>query len=488
MPSAKPPSRQPTAIVDIGSNSVRLVVYAGAPRVPTPIFNEKVLAGLGAELAETGNLSARSQEKALAALSRYHLLVGHMGVERVRVVATAAARDARNGPQFVKRINAIGFDCEVLPAGEEARLAGEGVLSAIPGADGIVGDLGGGSLELADVRGGQVMTAISLPLGVLRIDDDSDGERQALDILRRGLEQSGLAEAGAGRPFYMVGGSWRALARIDMIATDYPLPVKHQYSMRPERARELRQMVGSLDAKLRKAIVPARLATSSVAAMILAQLTDALRPSELILSSFGIREGLLFSKLSKAVRKQDPLIEAARDAGGAERRFGEHGDLLDEWIAPAFNDPPGLARIRHAACLLTDVAWQATPDFRADRGVEMALHGNWVGIDAPGRVMMAQALSSSFGRDKLPNGSLAQLCTAEEIARAQCWGMAIRLGQRLSGGVGSVLHSTSLILDTEVLHLHVRNSESALVSDGVRRRLSRLAESLGRTPEILVSE
>lgn len=482
------PSRKPIAIVDIGSNSVRLVVYSGAPRVPTPIFNEKVLAGLGAALADTGELSAKSQEKALAALRRYHLLIGHMGVRHARVVATAAARDARNAAQFVRKIDAIGFDCEVLTAEEEARLAGEGVLSAIPGADGIVGDLGGGSLELADVRGGMVRTAISLPLGVLRVDDDADGERQALDILRAGLKQSGLADASAGRPLYMVGGSWRALARIDMIATDYPLPVKHQYALRPARAKELRKMVGTPDARFRKSIAPARLATSPVAAMILAQLVDELQPSELILSSFGIREGLLYSRLSKAERKRDPLIEAARDAGGADRRFGEHGDILDEWIGSAFDDPPALGRIRHASCLLTDVAWQATPDFRADRGVEMALHGNWVGIDAPGRVMMAQALSSSFGRDRLPNGALAELCTPDEIARAQCWGMAIRLGQRLSGGVGSVLQSISLSKDDEMLSLHVSEDERALVSDGVQRRLSRLAEAIGRTPEILVTK
>lgn len=481
-------AQRPIAIIDIGSNSVRLVVYSGALRVPTPIFNEKVLAGLGAGLAETGELSAKSQERALAALRRYRLLIGHMGVKRIRVIATAAAREARNGGQFVRKINAIGFDCEVLSAGEEARLAGQGVMSAIPGADGIVGDLGGGSLELADVRGDKVGAAISLPLGVLRVSDDARGEKQALESLRSALKQSGLAESGAARPFYMVGGSWRALARIDMIATDFPLPVKHEYAMAPSRAKELRRLAGSLDAKLRKAIAPARLATSPVAAMILAHLADQLQPSELVLSSFGIREGLLYSTLGKAVRKQDPLIEAARDAGGAERRFGEHGDILDDWIGSVFDDPPAMSRIRHASCLLTDVAWQATPDFRADRGVEMALHGNWVGIDAAGRVMMAQALSSSFGRDKLPNGSLAELCTPDEIARAQCWGLAIRLGQRLSGGVGSVLHSTSLSKDDEVLSLHVSEDERALVSDGVQRRLSRLAEAIGRTPKVLVTK
>jgi exopolyphosphatase/guanosine-5'-triphosphate,3'-diphosphate pyrophosphatase len=479
-------SREPIAIVDIGSNSVRLVVYSGALRVPSPIFNEKVLAGLGACLAETGELSSRSQEKALAALRRYRLLIDHMDIRKMRVVATAAARDARNGPQFVRKIDAIGFKCEVLTAEEEARLAGEGVLSAVPGADGIVGDLGGGSLELADVQGDKVRTAISLPLGVLRVRDDAGGERLVRDTLRSALKQSGLAKTGSGRPFYMVGGSWRALARIDMIVTDYPLPVKHEYTMPPERAKELRQMVGSLDAKVRKAIAPARLATSPVAAMILSHLADELDPSELVLSSFGIREGLLYSKLPKTVRKQDPLIEAARDAGGAERRFGEHGDILDEWIGSVFDDPPAMSRIRHASCLLTDVAWQATPDFRADRGVEMALHGNWVGVDAPGRVMMAQALSSSFGRDKLPNGSLAELCTREELTRAHCWGLAIRLGQRLSGGVGSVLQSTSLSTDPDVLCLQVSAKESALVSEGVQRRLSRLAEAIGRTPKVVV--
>ena len=478
-------SRKPFAIVDIGSNSVRLVVYSGAQRVPSPIFNEKVMAGLGAGLTETGKLSDSSQERALEALRRYRLLTAHMGVGRTRVVATAAVRDARNGPQFVERIEQIGFDCEVLSSEAEARLAGEGVLSAVPGADGIVGDLGGGSLELVDVRDGAVGTAISLPLGVLRIDCDADGEKKALKILRSSFEHSGLAEISAKRPFYMVGGSWRALARIDMMATDFPLPIKHQYSMAPERAAEIRKIVESADPKARKVIAKERLATSPMAAMLLSQLVDELRPSELILSSFGIREGLLFSMLSESERAQDPLIEAARDAGGAERRFGEHGDLLDRWIGPLFDDEPAMRRIRFASCLLADVAWQANPDFRADRGVEMALHGNWVGVDAAGRVMMAQALSSSFGRDKLPSESLAQLCPQKKLERARHWGLAMRLGQRLCGGVGAALEGTSLGIKGNSVTLSVRSEQSALVGEAVRRRLTRLADALGRTASVV---
>ena len=479
-------SREPCAIIDIGSNSVRLVVYAGALRVPTPIFNEKVLAGLGAGLDATGKLSDSSQARALAALRRYRLLIKHMGVKRTRVVATAAVRDAANGRDFVAQVEKIGFVCEVLGADDEARLSGEGVLSAVPRADGIVGDLGGGSLELADLRDGAVAAGISLPLGVLRVQDDKAGEMRALDTLRTALKHSGLAKKSAGRPFYMVGGSWRALARIDMIATDFPLPIKHQYAMPPGRAAALRRIVDSLDSKSRKAIAPARLATSPIAAMLLAQLADELRPSELILSSFGIREGLLYAGLSKTVRGQDPLIEAARDAGGAERRFDQHGDILDKWIGGLFDDPPERRRIRLASCLLADVAWQANPDFRADRGVEMALHGNWVAVDAAGRVMMAQALSSSFGRDRLPSESLAHLCADGELERARHWGMAMRLGQRLCGGVGTALAGTRLSLDGDTVRLEVRKAQSALVGEPVRRRLSRLADALGRTASVVV--
>jgi exopolyphosphatase/guanosine-5'-triphosphate,3'-diphosphate pyrophosphatase len=256
--------------------------------------------------------------------------------------------------------------------------------------------------------------------------------------------------------------------------------------MAPKRAAALRQVIGSLDPQARKAIAPARLATSPMAAMLLAHLADELRPSELILSSFGIREGMLFEALPGRVRAQDPLIEAARDAGGAERRFGEHGDILNEWLAPLFDDRPERLRIRLASCLLADIAWQANPDFRADRGIEMALHGNWVAVDAAGRVMMAQALSSNFGRDRLPDESLARLCSGRELERARQWGMAMRLGQRLSGGVGAALAGTRLALDESSVRLEVRKAQGALAGEPVRRRLSRLAEALGRCPEVVL--
>jgi exopolyphosphatase/guanosine-5'-triphosphate,3'-diphosphate pyrophosphatase len=407
-----------------------------------------------------------------------------MKIKQTHVVATAAIRDAEDGPEFVREVEQIGLTCEVLSAGEEALLAGAGVLSGIPEADGIVGDLGGGSLELVNVADGAASSGISLPLGVLRLDASPSGERAARKLLKAALKKSPLKEQARGRTFYMVGGSWRALARIDMLATDFPLPITHQYRMKPARAKELRKLVRALDPRLSSVAAPPRLATSPVAAMLLELLVDELEPSQLIVSTYGIREGLLFSKLTPRVRRIDPLIEEARDAGGGEHRFGQHGDLLDAWIAPLFDDEPAMRRLRLASCLLADVAWQANPGFRADRGIEMALHGNWVAVNPAGRVIMAQALSANFGRDRLPDARLTQLTKDEQLKRAHVWGVAMRLGQRLSGGVGTVLKWTSLGEVNGAVQLTVRRGEEALVGDAVERRLVRLAELLGKEPVI----
>ena len=479
-------SSEPVGIIDIGSNSVRLVVYAGPARVRTPIFNEKVLAGLGAGLARSGTLPQDARECALAALRRFRLLVDHMKVRRTRVVATAAIRDASDGAQFVDEIDRIGFDCEVLSAEEEAQLAGEGVLSGIPDANGTVGDLGGGSLELVRVGDDTDARPISVPLGVLRVDPSPKGEREARKILRSAIKKASLREVSKGRPFYMVGGSWRALARIDMLATEFPLPITHQYRMKPGRARELRKLVRALEPRLQAAAAPPRLATSPCAAMILDLLVEELEPSQLVVSTYGIREGLLYADLKKRERKLDPLLEEARDAGGGEHRFGQHGDLLNEWIAPLFDDDASMERLRHAACLLADVAWQSNPGFRADRGLEMALHGNWVAINPSGRVMMAQALMANFGRDRLPDPRLSQLCKDSQLQSAHCWGLAMRLGQRLSGGVGSVLKRTRLDLVDGTVRLIVAPGEEALIGDSVERRLARLADSLSYHWDIAV--
>ena len=480
-------AHDPIAIVDIGSNSVRLVVYSGATRIPSVVFNEKVMAGLGRGLDGGGALSEEAQERALAAIARFKLLLAQMEVVSCRIVATAAVRDASNGDAFLDRVRALGVTPEILSGEEEGLMAGLGVLSSIPDADGIVGDLGGGSLELVDVSGGRVRRSASLPLGVLRLGGLTGKKGAFHRAAEEALERTGFAKSGKGRAFYLVGGSWRTLARVDMHMTGHPLPIVHQHEMAPARPRELLPAIDALD-RASAAKIPSfsmsRLPTLPAATRLLRALSERLKPDRLVVSSFGIREGLLYADLSEATQARDPLIEAAREAGTGLGRFAQHGELLDAWIAPVFDDPPELRRLRLAACFLADVAWQAHPDFRAERGLDMALHGNWVGIDPPGRVLLAQALYCSFGGGRdLPDGSLSALCSEDALRRASRWGLAMRLGQRLSGGAARGLEGSRLSREGERLVLALDRDQAGLAGEAVDRRLKTLAAALGIRPE-----
>ncbi len=247
---------RPVAVVDIGSNSVRLVVYDGLRRAPTPVFNEKMLCGLGRGVATTGKLNAEGMERALAALKRFRALTRQIGVRETYAVATAAAREAKNGEAFVSRAGrALGIDIDVLSGKEEARLAAMGVMAGISGADGLVGDLGGGSLELIDVNGGQIRDGATLPLGPLRLMDMSGGSiGKARQIIGEYLDALPLVAASKGRTLYAVGGTWRNLARIHMAQTRYPLHVLHQYQVGREQARSVADLVAHLSASSLKDI------------------------------------------------------------------------------------------------------------------------------------------------------------------------------------------------------------------------------------------
>ena len=436
-----------TAIIDIGSNSVRLVVYHGLTRVPLAVFNEKVMAGLGRGVAANGTLSRGSMEIAVTALRRFAALAADMGVETVRTVATAAVRDAENSGDFIARVAAeTGLAIEVISGEAEARGAAMGVIAGIPEADGIAGDMGGGSLELIRVAGGEAHERISLPIGSLRLDAVRKRDRRALQpFIRRALDTVGFADLGRGKPFYMVGGSWRALTQIHIHWTGHPLPIVHQYAMPVAAPASMFRSLAQMDIATLKTVPnlsAARLPSLPGAAALLAATVKRLGSSELIASGYGLREGLLFGQLSPATRREDPLIAAARAEGIRNGRFAEHGDMLFAWMEGLFEpEPPAERRIRLAACLLSDTAWRAHPDFRAERGVDLALHGNWVAATAAERAALACALHFCFGGE--PHAPVldifARLASAELLARARTWGLALRLGQRLTGGTAAAL-------------------------------------------------
>lgn len=482
--------RRRAAVIDIGSNSVRLVVYEGPRRIPAVIFNEKIAAGLGRGLTVDGRIAEADAARGLAALRRFSALAAAMQVDELQCVATAAVRDAANGAEFIARAAQAGLAIRLLSGDEEARAAGLGVLSAVPDAHGIAADLGGGSLELAEVAGGAVGRTISFPLGVLRLPALRAEGPAAFDRhVRKLLKDGGWPGPARGQPLYLVGGSWRALARLDMELTRLPLPVMDHHDLPRAAVRRLQRAVGRLTSEELRAIPgmsSTRAAALPDAVALLAALTSSINAPSMIISSSGLREGLLYGALPEEVRTQDPLIVAAEYEGRRLARFAAHGREVDRWIAPLFPDDDAEAqRLRLAACLLSDVAWSANPDFRAERGAEIALHGNWRGVDVPGRVVLAQTLHTGFGGGDKDFRRFLSVANWPRLDRARHWGLAIRLAQRLSGGLEAPLTGTSLTVDGSALQLHLGPDWAALAGEAVTRRVRNLANALGLEPAVL---
>lgn len=479
-----------SAVIDIGSNSVRLVVYEGPPRAPATIFNEKVAAGLGRGLSIDGRIADEDAVRGLAALRRYELLARQMGVNDLQCVATAAVRDASNGPEFIAAALEAGLDLRLLSGEEEAEAAGYGVIAAIPEAEGIAIDLGGGSLELAEIKGGEVGMRASFPLGALRLPPMRvKGQPHFERTVRKMLREKGWPGHMAGSPLYLVGGSWRALSRLDLEITGNPLPVLDQHHFPRTAVRRLVRASKRMSVESLRAIPGMSTTRANAvpdAAALLAALVNILDAPELTVSSSGLREGLLYQALDKKTRAQDPLIEAAQFEGRRLSRFSLQGKVLARWIAPLFpEDSEADQRIRLAACLLSDVAWSANPDFRAERGMEIALHGNWRGIDSRGRVLLARALHAGFGGTEQDFPDMGDLVSADELAQARRWGLAIRLGQRLSGGLEEPLKASHIYKDECNLVLELNEGWHDLDGESIQRRLKSLSNAFDLTHKLV---
>ncbi len=498
-PRARGPARQVdpavrplVGVIDIGSNSIRLVVYRDESRVPAMLFNEKVMAGLGAGVAADGRLHPQACEVALAALARFAAVARAMGVGRLRAVATAAVRQASNGAPFIAAIRRrAGLSVEVIDGETEARASALGVIAAMPGADGVVGDLGGGSVELVRVRGGEAHQRVSLPVGSLKLAAlHSSGRAGLRRAIARALDQVDWLADGRGRPFYMVGGSWRALAQLHMAVTGHPLPVVHGYVMPASAPERLIRTIARMDERTLRAVPglsQARIPALPGAAALLAAVVERLGASAAIASAWGLREGLLYMDMPPHIQREDPLLAAAAEEGRALARFPDAGAALARWTDALFHaDPPEWRRIRRAACLLSDVGWNANPDFRAERALDIALHGPWVGITHGERAMLGAALFACFGGDEAISAAAGwrRLAAPEALARARAWGLALRLGQRLGGGSARVLGGSRLELADGRLLLALPPGEEALAGASVNRRLRALAAALGAEPAL----
>lgn len=481
------------AVIDIGSNSVRLVVYDGPSPLAQPVFNEKVLVGLGADQDAEGRLSPARMATALDCLTRYAALIRAMRVDRVHVLATAATRDAPNGPMFVDRIQSVvGAPVRLLSGEEEGRLSAQGVLAGIPGAEGTVGDLGGGSLELAAIDGETTGAVTTLPLGPLRLANLADGDpADAREVANAALASVHWLVDRRGLPFYPVGGAWRAFARVHMARSGHPLRIIHNYSIALDEARDLLAEIASLKSKdlARLPDMPRRrVEAAPYAALVLDRLLEVLAPPRVVFSAFGLREGSLWDALPPVERPDDPLLAGCADIARRHGRCPDVGAALAAWTAPLFPRESAAAhRLRLAACLIGDVGWREHPEYRAGHAAREVLHGPLIGLEHSGRAFLALALLARYGGNRAQAEAepwAALLPDAETRDRAWVLGLALRLGLTLSGGERSILVESALHLGGKALVLELPAGAVALAGETVLRRLDQLALALGVQSEV----
>jgi len=487
---------EPVSIVDIGSNSVRLVVYEGARRAPTPVFNEKVLCGLGRGLATTGRMSQESIDHALRTLTRFKILNEHLGVRNTYAMATAAARDAKNGAAFIKAAaRALDAPINVLSGKKEAKYAAYGVMSAIPDAQGVAGDLGGGSLELVQVNSGKIGAGITLPLGPLRLADIAGSSmRKATDFINQQLDRVEFMDGDDAFDFYAIGGTWRNLARLHMVHNDYPLNVLNNYVIPNNEARKLIRVVRKLsEVSLREIrhLSPARVETLPLGAMVLEALLRRYKVRNLVISSNGVREGVLYSKLSKKERRQDPLLAACNDLAVLRSRSYVHMEDLVAWTNQLFKkggieESKAEKRLRHAACLVADIGWRAHPDFRGEQSLNIIAHAAFSNIDHAGRAYLALSVFHRHSGDKEIQLSLRlrRLIDDKTLKRVFVTSAVFRLAYSLSGAMPGILPKISLRIKEGVLTLKVPKSFQSLVGGTVERRLAALAKLIECSSEI----
>lgn len=489
------PGSAPVSVVDIGSNSVRLVVYEGLSRAPAILFNEKVLCGLGKGLGLTGRMDDQAVARALDALRRFRALSDQAQSSRTYVLATAAAREASNGPAFIEEAERIlSHPVQVLSGEEEALYSALGVVSGFSDADGIAGDLGGGSLELIDICDGQLGRGITLPLGGLRLSEASGGSVvKARSLVKTHVKDAKLLAKGQGRTFYAVGGTWRNIAKLHMEMIHYPLHMMQGYELRLDEIQNfLEQIVLSKDSKdpAWQSVSKNRRALLPFGAVAMQEVLSVMKPARVVFSAQGVREGYLYAQLPPEEQAQDPLLLAADQLAILRARSPEHARELADWtgrMIPAFDidETEEEKRYRRAACLLADISWRAHPDYRGLQALNLIAHSSLIGITHAGRAYLALANYYRFEglHDDGATEPLSQLATPRLLNLAKLLGGLLRVVYLFSASMPGVVNhlyfrrANNPDLDLELVVPHEFSDFAGERLDG---RLQQLAKLTGK--------
>ncbi|MGC3936264.1 Ppx/GppA family phosphatase [Roseobacter sp. EG26] len=488
-PSARALSR--VGVVDVGSNSVRLVVFDGAARSPAYFYNEKIMCALGAGLSDSGVLNPQGRVRALSALRRFQHLAQGMGLPELTVVATAAVRDASDGPAFCDEVKReTGLRIWVIDGEEEARLSAQGVLLGWPGSYGLVCDIGGSSMELAEISDGRVGRRVTSSLGPLKLREIKGGKKGRQVHIKDTMNR--LHDAMGPQPdrLFLVGGSWRAIARIDMLRRGYPLHVLHEYRMTARSVSATVKYIQQSDIdELRGAcgISAARMSLVPLAAEVLSRLVKTFKPKDIAISSYGIREGMLYEQMPQRLRDRDPLIESCRFAEAKDARMPGFGKSLYAFIHPIFKSvPPARRRLIKAACLLHDVSWRAHPDYRAETCFDNATRANLGGLKHSERVFLGLALLHRYSNKRQGTRfeELYDLIDDKTKLEAEILGKAMRFGAMLWMTQDAERGTLRWFPKKRQLQLRLTPDMVPLFGEVAEARLMSLASSLDAEVEI----
>jgi exopolyphosphatase/guanosine-5'-triphosphate,3'-diphosphate pyrophosphatase len=476
------------AVIDIGSNAVRLVVYDGLNRAPFKVHTERVICNLGADLATTGYLNPAAVKKALNSLRRFSALLAEMKIKNVRAVATAALRDAKNGKDFIVAVEKeCGLTIAVIDGNEEARLAALGVLANGFSGAGVIGDYGGGSLELIVVENHHVQHKVSLPLGSHRLLAEKSRAAR-VKMVEMQLDNAGFLKECKGLDFYAMGGAWRAMAKAHMHMSQYPLQLLDHYQLEGKKAAEFAGVVSRQSAaRLEKSsgMSGKRIGDMGVAALAMEILFKKIRPRRLIFSGTGLREGVLFDQLKPAVLKQDALLASCAKITAYA---GDSKDLY-HWLEPLFaGQGAEFSRLLEASCLLSGVSSLEHEDYQAEHAFRRILVMSFYGIDHAGRAFLALSQYVRYeGHLDADVAAVAQkLLDHKRIDLAVMAGQAQRLGYLLTGGALELLGQAEFKVTPKKLVLKLKGRTAALNAGVVGDALKYLAESMGRAAIIEV--
>ncbi|MEJ5216734.1 Ppx/GppA family phosphatase [Cognatishimia sp. D5M38] len=472
-------------VVDVGSNSVRLVVFDGAARSPAYFFNEKIMCALGAGLSDTGRLNPEGRARALSAIARFQEIAAQICNGPLTAVATAAVREAEDGPEFCAEVlDKTGLEIHVIDGKEEARLSAQGVLLGWPGSYGLVCDIGGSSMELAEINDGEVGERVTSKLGPLKLQDIEGGAEGRQAYIQKTLDKLYVKMGDQENRLFLVGGSWRAIARVDMERRAYPLNVLHEYRMTAEDVAATAAFIAENDLeelRQRCGLSAQRMALVPFAIEVLIGLLDRFTPYDIAISSYGIREGMLYEQMPDELRRRDPLIEACRHAESKDARLPGFGRTLYDFVKPLFKDgSKDRKRLVKAACLLHDVSWRAHPDYRAETCFDNATRANLGGLKHSERVFLGLALLHRYRnkREGTRFEELYDLLNLEDQKQAEILGKAMRFGAMLWMQAGTDLGKLTYKAASAELHLELPDRARALYGEVAEARLQSLASAL----------